>query len=149
MENAGIVGSCADPFKRRYLLGCLWAFLKTTLNKRFHNLKRVKQKDFYTEIDFGFDESRILTPEQIAQRKQKLGADVNFAGTVTGTTPTTISACGAPNDLPAYQPQEQHSGIQVFLIVSDEQTRVGLRKKNCAPKRESMFTAKPPTRKPV
>ncbi len=117
-----------DPFKRRYLLGCLWAFLKTTLNKRFYNLKRVKQKGFHTEIDFGFDESRILTPEQIAQRKQKLGADVNFAGTLTETTPTTISACGAPNDLPAYQPEEQHSDIQVFLIVSDEQTRVGLRK---------------------
>ena len=117
-----------DPFKRRYLLGCLWAFLKTTLNKRFYNLKRVKQKGFHTEIDFGFDESRILTPKQIAQRNQKLGADVNFAGTVTGTTPTTISACGAPNDLPAYQPESQHSDIQVFLIVSDEQTRVGLRK---------------------
>ncbi len=117
-----------DPFKRRYLLGCLWAFLKTTLNKRFYNLKRVKQKGFHTEIDFGFDESRILTPEQIAQRKQKLGADVNFAGTLTETTPTTISACGAPNDLPAYQPEEQHSDIQVFLIVSDEQTRVSLRK---------------------
>ena len=117
-----------DPFKRRYLLGCLWAFLKTTLNKRFYNLKRVKQKGFHTEIDFGFDESRILTPEQIAQRSQKLGADVNFAGTLTETTPTTISACGAPNDLPAYQPESQHSDIQVFLIVSDEQTRVGLRK---------------------
>lgn len=117
-----------DPFKRRYLLGCLWAFLKTTLNKRFYNLKRVKQKGFHTEIDFGFDESRILTREQIAQRKQKLGADVNFAGTLAEKTPNTISACGAPNDLPAYQPESQHSDIQVFLIVSDEQTRVGLRK---------------------
>ncbi len=116
-----------DPFKRRYLLGCLWAFLKTTLNKRFYNLKRVKQKGFHTEIDFGFDESRILTREQIAQRNQKLGADVNFAGTLTETTPVIISACGAPN-LPTYQPEEHHNDIQVFLIVSDEQKRIGLRK---------------------
>ncbi|MDJ0718500.1 MAG: magnesium-protoporphyrin IX monomethyl ester anaerobic oxidative cyclase [Prochloraceae cyanobacterium] len=116
-----------DPFKRRYLLGCLWAFLKTTLNKRFYNLKRIKQKGFHTEIDFGFDESRILSSEQIAQHQQKLGADVNFAGTLTETTPATISACGAPNDLPVCQPEVQHSEIQVFLIVSDEQTRVGLR----------------------
>jgi anaerobic magnesium-protoporphyrin IX monomethyl ester cyclase len=117
-----------DPFKRRYLLGCLWAFLKTTLNKRFYNLKRVKQKGFHTEIDFGFDESRILTHEQIVQRNQKLGADVNFAGTLKETTPITISAYGAPNDLPAYQPEEQHSEIQVFLIISEEQQRVSLRK---------------------
>ncbi|MGL4378552.1 MAG: magnesium-protoporphyrin IX monomethyl ester anaerobic oxidative cyclase, partial [Microcoleaceae cyanobacterium] len=44
-----------DPFKRRYLLGCLWAFAKTTWNKRFYNLKRVKQRGLRTEIDFGFD----------------------------------------------------------------------------------------------
>ena len=117
-----------DPFKRRYLLGCLWAFVQTTVNKRFYNLKRIKQKGFHTEIDFGFDESKILTREQIAQHKQKLGADVNFTGTLKETTPANISACGAPNDLPEYQPEEQHSDIQVFLIVSDEQTRVGLRK---------------------
>jgi anaerobic magnesium-protoporphyrin IX monomethyl ester cyclase len=118
----------ADPFKRRYLLGCLWAFLKTTLNKRFYNLKRVKQKGFHTEIDFGFDESRILTHEQIVQRNQKLGADVNFAGTLKETNPITISACGAPSELPAYQPEEQHSEIQVLLIISEEQQRVSLRK---------------------
>jgi hypothetical protein len=57
-----------DPFKRCYLLGCLWAFAKTTLNKRFYNLKRIKQKGLHTEIDFGFDQSKILTREQIAQQ---------------------------------------------------------------------------------
>jgi anaerobic magnesium-protoporphyrin IX monomethyl ester cyclase len=82
-----------DPFKRRYLLGCLWAFLKTTLNKRFYNLKRVKRHGLHTEVDFGFDASKILSPEQMAQRKQSRQADVNFVG--------TISACGAPNDLPS------------------------------------------------
>jgi anaerobic magnesium-protoporphyrin IX monomethyl ester cyclase len=114
-----------DPFKRRYLLGRLRAFLQTTINKRFYNLKRVKQKGLHTEIDFGFDESKILSREQIAQRKHahpELGADVTFTG--------TISACGAPNDLPEYQPtvvEEQHSGIQVFLIEDEESTRVTLR----------------------
>lgn len=114
-----------DPFKRRYLLGCLWAFLQTTINKRFYNLKRIKQKGLHAEIDFGFDESKILSREQIAQRKQahpELGADVTFTG--------TISACGAPSDLPEYQPtvvEEQHSGIQVFLIEDEESTRVALR----------------------
>ncbi|CAN1209066.1 Magnesium-protoporphyrin IX monomethyl ester anaerobic oxidative cyclase [Tumidithrix helvetica PCC 7403] len=82
-----------DAFKRRYLLGCLWAFAKTTLNKRFYNLKRVKQKGLHTEIEFGFDESRILSNEQMAKLKEKHLADVNFDG--------TISACGGPNNLPA------------------------------------------------
>jgi anaerobic magnesium-protoporphyrin IX monomethyl ester cyclase len=115
-----------DPFKRRYLLGCLWAFAKTTLNKRFYNLKRIKQKGLHTEIDFGFDESKILSPEQIASLKQQhpeLAADVSFAG--------TISACGGPSDLPEFKletPQEkQNSDIQVFLIEDEEPIRVGLR----------------------
>jgi anaerobic magnesium-protoporphyrin IX monomethyl ester cyclase len=91
-----------DPFKRKYLLGCLKAFIKTTLNKRFYNLKRVKYKGLRAEIELGFDESKILTYEQIAQRKQEhpeLMADVDFVG--------NISACGAPNELPEYHEKEE------------------------------------------
>jgi anaerobic magnesium-protoporphyrin IX monomethyl ester cyclase len=88
-----------DPFKRRYLLGCLWAFVKTTLNKRFYNLKRIKQKGLHTEIEFGFDESRILSPDQMAELKKQRLADVDFVG--------TISACGGPSDLSKI-PDSQH-----------------------------------------
>ena len=113
-----------NSFKRRYLLGCLWAFVKTTLNKRFYNLKRVKQKGLHTEIEFGFDESRILTPEQMAQLKSNRPADIDFVG--------TISACGAPNDLPACDthptvPQQFHDIIQVAIVEADQQTRIDLR----------------------
>lgn len=113
-----------DPFKRRYLLGCLWAFVKTTLNKRFYNLSRVKQKGLQTEIEFGFDESRILSPEQMAQLKRDRPADIDFMG--------TVSACGGPNDLPegnvhATMPQQFHEIIQVAIVESDQQTRVDLR----------------------
>ena len=76
--------------------------MKTTLNKRFYNLKRVKYNGLHTEIELGFDESKILTREQITQRKQEhpeLMADVNFTG--------NISACGAPNELPEFVEQEQ------------------------------------------
>ncbi|GAB4382119.1 MAG: hypothetical protein Kow00121_41880 [Elainellaceae cyanobacterium] len=113
-----------DPFKRRYLLGCLWAFVKTTLNKRFYNLKRVKQKGLHTEIEFGFDESRILTAEQMAQLKHDRPADIDFVG--------TISACGGPNDLPecdvpAIAPQHFHDLIQIAIVEADQQTRLDLR----------------------
>lgn len=121
-----------DPFKRRYLLGCLWAFVKTTLNKHFYNLNRVKQKGLHTEIEFGFDESKILTAEQMAQLKRDpegtllayRPADIDFVG--------TISTCGAPNDLPecdVNQPPTQlhpHDVIQVAVIEADEQTRINL-----------------------
>ncbi|MGP1386961.1 MAG: magnesium-protoporphyrin IX monomethyl ester anaerobic oxidative cyclase [Thainema sp.] len=132
-----------DPFKRRYLLGCLWAFVKTTLNKRFYNLTRVKQKGLHTEIEFGFDESRILTADQMAQLRQHQGADVNFEGTVQGavegtlqgTIEGTISACGAPNDLPELpecetQPtrlQPFHAVIQTAIVEDEQQTRIDLR----------------------
>lgn len=117
-----------DPFKRRYLLGCLWAFATTTMNQRFYNLKRVKQKGLKMSIDFGFDESRILTEAQIAELKANKAADVDFTG--------TISACGAPNDLPEYKEdseakpvqKDEHTGIQVFLIEDEEELRVNLRK---------------------
>ena len=118
-----------DPFKRRYLLGCLWAFVKTTLNKRFYNLKRVKQKGLHAEIEFGFDESRILTAEQMAQLKRDRPADVDSIG--------TVSACGGPSILPAVeegtdelppmQPGRPHDIIQVAVIEADERTRIDLR----------------------
>ena len=114
-----------DSFKRRYLLGCLWAFVKTTLNKRFYNLDRVKQKGLHTEIDFGFDEARILTPEQMALiKKGQVGsADIDFVG--------TISACGAPNDiaLDSYTKEQvvKNDVIQVAVVESDQQTRIDLR----------------------
>jgi anaerobic magnesium-protoporphyrin IX monomethyl ester cyclase len=114
-----------DSFKRRYLLGCLWAFVKTTLNKRFYNLDRVKQKGLHTEIDFGFDEARILTPEQMALiKKGQVGsADIDFVG--------TISACGAPNDiaLDSYTKEQvvKNDVIQVAVVEADQQTRIDLR----------------------
>lgn len=114
----------SDPFKRRYLLGCLWAFVKTTLNKRFYNLKRIKQKGLHTEIEFGFDESRILTPEQMTQLRRDRPADTDFIG--------TISACGGPNDLTEAETQPVvlqavHDVIQVAVVEEDQQTRVDLR----------------------
>jgi anaerobic magnesium-protoporphyrin IX monomethyl ester cyclase len=82
-----------DPFKRRYMLGCLKAFMKTTATKRFYDLGRLRQRGLHTEVDFGFDESKILTRQEIIElqeRRPDLKADVNFAGTVL--------ACGGPRE---------------------------------------------------
>jgi len=111
-----------DSFKRRYLLGCLWAFVKTTLNKRFYNLDRVKDNGV---IDFGFDESRILSPEQMeAIKGQALSADIDSVG--------TISICGGSNDAAIgeegyVKENEAHDIIQVAVVEADQQTRLALR----------------------
>ncbi len=86
-----------DKFKRRYMLGCLKAFAKTTASKKFYDLERLKIKGFSAEVDLGFDASKVLTADEIAQLKRdrpELSADMNFKG-----TPVKVVACGAPNDL--------------------------------------------------
>jgi anaerobic magnesium-protoporphyrin IX monomethyl ester cyclase len=86
-----------DKFKRRYMMGCLKAFAKTTVTKKFYDLERLKYKGgLRTEVDLGFDQSKILSAEQIAELKHSrpdLAADVNFKG-----TPVKVMACGGPNE---------------------------------------------------
>jgi anaerobic magnesium-protoporphyrin IX monomethyl ester cyclase len=112
-----------DPFKRRYLLGCLWAFVKTTLNKRFYNLERVKQKGFHSEIDFGFDESKILSPEQMANLRKDRPADIDFEGTMVANIEETSEVI-CENYAKVHDPQDT---IQVAVIEDDQETRISLR----------------------
>ena len=91
-----------DKFKRRYMLGCLKAFVQMTLNKRFYDLGRIKFKGLKPNFELGFDQSKVFTKEELATIKSKrpdMNADINFVGTVSTSA---ISACGAPNDLPDY-----------------------------------------------
>jgi anaerobic magnesium-protoporphyrin IX monomethyl ester cyclase len=91
-----------DKLKRRYMLGCLKAFAKTTATKKFYDLERLKMRNFQTEVEFGFDERKVLSREQIADlkaAKPELGADVEFEGRPSAVSTSLISACAAPNDL--------------------------------------------------
>jgi len=76
-----------DSYKRKYMLGCLKAFAKTTLNKRFYDLERAQVKGLRTEFDLGFDESRILSKEELATLKDtrpELMADTGFGSEEEG-----------------------------------------------------------------
>lgn len=113
-----------DPFKRRYLLGCLWAFVKTTWNKRFYNLKRVKQKGFHTEVEFGFDESKILTAQQMIQLKQQPPAEIELVDTISAWGVTqNLSECESYPKI-----QQKHDIIQIAIIEDNEEIRLNLRK---------------------
>ncbi len=113
-----------DPFKRRYLLGCLWAFVTSTLNKRFYNLERLKREGMHTKIELGFDESRILSAEEMKRLKEAKLADVEFRG--------EVSACGGPAE-PEPAAADAAGGVgqedlQVVIVEADEAARIALRR---------------------
>jgi anaerobic magnesium-protoporphyrin IX monomethyl ester cyclase len=90
-----------DSFKRKYLLGCLKAFAKTTWTKKFYDLERLKFNGTGAQWDMGFDESKVLSDEQIAQLKRDrpdLAADVDYKGKGHGrrpaAAPVKVMACG-------------------------------------------------------
>ncbi|MFO0073366.1 MAG: radical SAM protein, partial [Gemmatimonas sp.] len=74
-----------DPFKRKYLRGCLRAFAKTTINKTFYDLERLKFNGTRLDADFGFDEDKVFTREALrtmSEARPEMAADVDFSGSV-------------------------------------------------------------------
>jgi anaerobic magnesium-protoporphyrin IX monomethyl ester cyclase len=85
-----------DKFKRKYMMGCLKAFAKTTATKKFYDLERLKMNGLSAQVDLGFDETKVLSRDQIAALRSdrpELEADVNFLGTPL-RRPLKVMACG-------------------------------------------------------
>ena len=83
---------------RKYLMGCLKAFAKTTWTKKFYDLERLKFNGVNAQWDLGFDESKVLNDEQIAQAKRDrpdLAADVSFVARKRVHVPIKVMACGS------------------------------------------------------
>ena len=59
-----------DSFKRKYMMGCLKAFAKTTFTKRFYDIGRIQQHGLKTEVDLGFDESKVFTPIELTNLRE-------------------------------------------------------------------------------
>jgi anaerobic magnesium-protoporphyrin IX monomethyl ester cyclase len=55
-------------YRRRYLLGCLRAFLKAGAQRTFYDLGKVNYwgPQFKGKVDFGFDQTRTIAPAQMA-----------------------------------------------------------------------------------
>jgi len=88
-----------DRFKRRYMLGCLKAFAKTTATKKFYDLERLKYKGLSTEVDLGFDGARVLSSEELANvrtARPELTADAEFGVPlpIRKRAPIRVMACG-------------------------------------------------------
>ncbi len=70
-----------DQFKRRYMLGCLKAFAKTTATKKFYDLERLKYNGLSAQVDLGFDQSKVLRPRAdraLRAQRPDLDADVDY-----------------------------------------------------------------------
>jgi anaerobic magnesium-protoporphyrin IX monomethyl ester cyclase len=92
-----------DPFKRRYLMGCLRAFAKTTFNKTFYDLGRINFGATGANVDFDFDEDKVYTKEQLrtlSEARPELAADVDYAGSVPirGFEPPRPQELGSSGD---------------------------------------------------
>jgi anaerobic magnesium-protoporphyrin IX monomethyl ester cyclase len=100
-----------DRFKRRYMLGCLKAFAKTTATKKFYDLERLKVRGLSAQVDLGFDGSRVLSSEQLANvrsARPELTGDTEFGVPLPlrkrERAPTRVMACGGgeePASLPS------------------------------------------------
>ncbi|MGF1511537.1 MAG: magnesium-protoporphyrin IX monomethyl ester anaerobic oxidative cyclase [Myxococcota bacterium] len=55
-----------DRFMRRYMLGCLWAVLRSGFERRFYDLGRIGYRG-QRQVDFKFDPNRVLSPTELVQ----------------------------------------------------------------------------------
>jgi anaerobic magnesium-protoporphyrin IX monomethyl ester cyclase len=91
-----------DKWKRKYMIGCLKAFAITTLNKRFYDLKRVRRHGLKADFDLGFDNSRILTKEELAAKKpERLWAEFRPRPVKNKTPKTTVEVDEVDRDFVA------------------------------------------------
>jgi anaerobic magnesium-protoporphyrin IX monomethyl ester cyclase len=100
-----------DGYKRRYMLGCLKAFLKSSVERRFYDLGRigyVGQK----EVDFRFDPSKVLSADELVQLQTK-----DRRPGAPKATPASVMACGGGpaeelHRAPAPEPAAPSGGAQ-------------------------------------
>jgi len=84
-----------DRFKRRYMLGCLKAFWKSSVERRFYDLGRVGFIGS-SNVDFKFDPDRVLSKSdlvQIADSRPKVGSVYNEVSPIPAPG-EAASACG-------------------------------------------------------
>jgi anaerobic magnesium-protoporphyrin IX monomethyl ester cyclase len=90
-------------FRRRYLLGCLKAFLKAGFQRTFYDLGKVGYWGPHTKkkVDFHFDNTRQIAPAQmedweaVAEKRRQIKERTGKTGKSSGDgQPVPVSACG-------------------------------------------------------
>ena len=91
-----------DPYKRKYLRGCLKAFLKGSVQRRFYDLGRINYWGQPSKIDWGFDDKKMMSKDQLAQIEKAQPRDPG-ARKKRESMLRTASACG-PTEMHAAPP---------------------------------------------
>jgi anaerobic magnesium-protoporphyrin IX monomethyl ester cyclase len=90
-------------FRRRYLLGCLKAFLKAGFQRTFYDLGKVGYwgPQSKKKVDFHFDNTRQIAPAQmedweaVAEKRRQIKGRTGKTGKSSGEgQPTPVAACG-------------------------------------------------------
>lgn len=93
-----------DPYRRKYLRGCLKAYLKSAFERRFYDLGRINFWGQKTDIDWGFDESKVHDKSQmpVLDEIQKVFTNDEFhpkrRSVNKRPTAKEVRACGGPDD---------------------------------------------------
>jgi anaerobic magnesium-protoporphyrin IX monomethyl ester cyclase len=59
-----------DPYRRKYLRGCLKAYLKSAVERKFYDLGRINYWG-QSSVDFQFDETKITSKQELVRLKSK------------------------------------------------------------------------------
>jgi anaerobic magnesium-protoporphyrin IX monomethyl ester cyclase len=86
-----------DPYRRKYLRGCLKAYLKSAMERRFYDLGRINYWGQST-VDWKFDESKTTSKQELVRLKSK--REIQHVHGVAQCTPhPMVSVAG--HDIPA------------------------------------------------
>jgi anaerobic magnesium-protoporphyrin IX monomethyl ester cyclase len=88
-----------DKQRRKYLMGCLKAFLKSGFERKFYDLGRVGYwgPQSKKKVDFHFDAARTLAEPQTVEWKREPRRKRQAAA--------AMKACGGANDLQYVEPE--------------------------------------------
>jgi anaerobic magnesium-protoporphyrin IX monomethyl ester cyclase len=85
-----------DKVKRKYMLGCLWAFAKSGFQRTFYDLGKVGYwgPQSKKKVDFHFDESRTLTAEAARAPHNAMWKTMHRPKVKMPAANATAMACG-------------------------------------------------------
>ncbi len=83
-----------DPYRRKYLRGCLKAYLKSALERRFYDLGRINYWGA-GKADWQFDESKVTSKEELVRLRTKREIQhIHGKSAATCNTAAMVSVAG-------------------------------------------------------
>ena len=85
-----------DPYRRKYLRGCLKAYLKSAVERRFYDLGRISYWG-QSNVDFKFDEQKVTSKEELVRMQSK--REIQHVHGASSRAPLPMVSMGG-HDLP-------------------------------------------------